>query len=81
MARFVDEWRLKAYLLSLATLLTVAVGVSRVYMGVHYPTDVLAGWTVGAVWAMGCWLVARYLQYRGKVEHEGETAETRTAEP
>jgi undecaprenyl-diphosphatase len=33
--------------------------MSRVYLGVHYPTDVLAGWFAGALWALGCWLVSR----------------------
>lgn len=59
---------LKAYLLGLATLLSVAVGVTRVYLGVHWPTDVLAGWTAGAVWALLCWSLARYLRRRGDVE-------------
>jgi len=59
---------LKLYFLSLALLLTLLVGVSRVYLGVHWPTDVLAGWTAGALWALLCWLVARWLQQRGQVE-------------
>ena len=56
-----DEPRLatRAYLVSAAALLTLAVGVSRVYLGVHYPSDVLAGWIFGATWSAACWLAAR----------------------
>jgi undecaprenyl-diphosphatase len=64
--------RLKAYLILLALLITLAVGVSRVYLGVHWPTDVLAGWAVGAGWALLCWLIARWLQKRGAVEDEDD---------
>lgn len=62
--------RLKVYLILLALVITLAVGVSRVYLGVHWPTDVLAGWVVGASWALICWLIARWLQRRGAVEKE-----------
>jgi undecaprenyl-diphosphatase len=70
LGRFVHAWRLKAYFLSVAVVLTVLVGISRVYMGVHYPTDVLAGWAAGLAWALLCWLVARFMQRRGAVEPE-----------
>lgn len=43
----------------------ISYGVSRVYMGVHFPTDVLAGWAAGLSWALLCWLVAYSLQRRG----------------
>lgn len=75
LARVQARRRLKIFLLSFAALLTVLVGLSRIYLGVHWPTDVLAGWAAGGVWALLCWLVARWLQRRGQVEAEGEGAE------
>ena len=62
LARLVEERRLKLYCLTVAVVLTGLIGASRVYLGVHYPTDVLAGWNAGLVWATLCWLCARYLQ-------------------
>ncbi|MFC3615889.1 phosphatase PAP2 family protein [Lutimaribacter marinistellae] len=69
-ARALPQRRQKLYVLTLATLVTIAVGISRVYLGVHWPTDVLAGWLGGAGWAMGCLLLARLLAHRGHVEPE-----------
>ncbi len=66
---------MKAYFLSLAVLLTLLVGLSRVYLGVHWPTDVLAGWSGGAGWALVCWLLARWFQRRGEIEEEPEPPE------
>ncbi|NNM74494.1 phosphatase PAP2 family protein [Enterovirga sp. DB1703] len=70
LARVHKPRRVKLFFLLLAIVLTVLIGASRVYLGVHWPSDVLAGWCVGAAWAGMCWYAALVLQRRGQVETE-----------
>jgi undecaprenyl-diphosphatase len=60
----------KIYCFTVAMLLTFLVGLSRVWLGVHYPTDVLAGWIVGLIWASVCWLVAQHYEVRAGLKAE-----------
>jgi undecaprenyl-diphosphatase len=73
LARTQADHRVKVYILAVAVIGTILVGVSRVYLGVHWPSDVLAGWALGSGWALVCWLAMTWLQARGQVEREGQT--------
>jgi undecaprenyl-diphosphatase len=68
LARAHERRRTKFVVMTYAVTLTLLIGMSRVYLGVHWPTDVLAGWALGAAWAALWWLLAWWLQREGKIE-------------
>ena len=68
LARLHASRRAKAFLLGAAVVLAVLVGLSRLLLGVHWPTDILAGWAIGGSWALLCWAIFLFLQRRETVE-------------
>lgn len=74
LARTEKRRAVRVYLLAVAIALTMIVGFSRVYLGVHWPSDVAAGWCVGAAWALACSLAASSLQRRRALDPPGEGA-------
>ncbi len=56
--------KIRVYFIVVALTLTFLIGLSRIYLGVHYPTDILAGWCIGSAWALGCWTVITRFQSR-----------------
>lgn len=65
--------KIKIFVLAVSVFLVVLIGISRIYLGVHYPTDVIAGWAVGTAWASSCWLVAKNFQKRYEEKFFDET--------
>jgi undecaprenyl-diphosphatase len=63
----------QTYILAAATLMALLVGLSRIGLGVHWATDVVAGWAFGAAWALASLLLARGLKRRlpGSVDGDG----------
>ena len=72
LAKLVKSPAMKAYIFGVGLLIPALVGLSRVFLAVHWPTDVLAGWLIGLSWGLFVWGVATFLQRKGGIEPEGE---------
>lgn len=64
--RFFDDMRIRVYVICVAVFIAALVGLSRIYLGVHWPSDVIAGWALGAAWASFLWLVVTLLHTIGR---------------
>src|SRR5262245_6850255 len=58
--------RARAWLWSVAVVIGLAIGLSRIALGVHFATDVVAGWCLGVAWLAGCLLLRDLLRERGE---------------
>lgn len=80
LSRAFPRRRLKGYVIGVGVLIAVLVGLTRIYLGAHWATDVFAGWSVGAAWAMALWLVSYAVERRQTVRHATLIDETTVAE-
>ncbi len=67
LASVADRRMLRLYALACAALLALMIGATRIYLGAHWASDVLAGWCLGAAWALLVWLSVWYWQRRERV--------------
>ncbi|SIQ09073.1 undecaprenyl-diphosphatase [Rhizobium sp. RU20A] len=61
LSRLETRRRLRVFFMVTALFLTLIIGLSRIFLGVHYPTDVLGGWCAGLAWASLSWFAAQRL--------------------
>lgn len=76
-ARSLEHRRLRMFAVATGAFIAFLIGLSRIYLGVHYPSDVIAGWTVGAAWALLVGITTR----RFRREVQATPDETQRAEP
>lgn len=64
LSQIIERPAARGYVIGLAVLLAGAIGVSRVYLGVHWPSDVIGGWSFGVLWALGWWSLGGWIRLR-----------------
>lgn len=64
LSQLVESRAARTYLFAAAALIVTAIGASRVYLGVHWPSDVLAGWAFGTLWAVAWWAIGAWARLR-----------------
>ncbi len=80
LSRAFPRRRLKIYVLCVGILIAVLVGLTRIYLAAHWATDVFAGWSIGAAWAMALWLVSYAVERRQARTHAALVDEPAIAE-
>jgi undecaprenyl-diphosphatase len=80
LSRAFPRRHLKAYVIAVGIAIAVLVGLTRIYLAAHWATDVFAGWSVGAAWAMALWLVSHAVDRRQRRIHSTLVDETPLAE-
>jgi len=72
LSRIETNPKIRVYIISIAILTAIMVGLTRIMLGVHFPTDVLVGWIVGFFWATLCWFFMMIMQDQKMVERAPE---------
>ena len=64
LSQIVESREGRRFIFVAASVLVLLIGLTRVYLGVHYPSDVIAGWSFGALWALAWWALGAALRLR-----------------